>query len=135
MMMSVQLTILLSVAIMAVCYLAWLRSDTVNRRQERRKGRQEAQNTTLVAKTVIVHTRDDRSLKGCMIGDHADRLSLHAASYLSPGGGETSLQGTVHVPRANVAFLQEIQPVLTVDPADTASSNGHHDAVLVAEED
>lgn len=131
--MSTQVTILLSVAIIAACYLAWLRADSEIKRQYGREVRQEAQDATLVAKTVIIHTRDDQSLKGCMIGDHADRVSLHAASYLTPGGGETGLQGTVHVPRANIAFLQEIQPVLDLDAAK--SPNGRQSAPAAVTEE
>lgn len=65
--------------------------------------------TPLTARTVIVNTRrpDDQTIRGVLVAQHADRLTLRDVVYLH-GSAERAVDGIVHVPAANVAFVQEI---------------------------
>lgn len=66
---------------------------------------------SLVGRTVVVHTRqpDDQSVRGVLVGQHADRLVLREAVYLH---GESSVEaaGLVHLPTMVVSTVQEIEP-------------------------
>lgn len=66
----------------------------------------------LTGRTVTVNTRkpDDQSIRGILVGQFADRVSLTDAIYLHPSGDER-VPGVVHVPVANIAFIQEFEPV------------------------
>jgi hypothetical protein len=65
----------------------------------------------LVGRTVVVNTRkpDDQTIRGVLHGQYADRWTLRNAVYVT-GVGETPAAQLVHVPVANIAFVQEIEP-------------------------
>lgn len=62
----------------------------------------------LEAESVVVHTRDDRSIRGALIAVHSDALVLRQAAYLSEDGAAASIDGEVAVPRENVSFFQRL---------------------------
>ena len=70
----------------------------------------------LARKTVIVHSTNDESIRGVLIHEHSDRLTLSQAVYLHNNGQETPVDGHAHVPVANVAWVQEL-------PAPKANTN------------
>jgi hypothetical protein len=59
----------------------------------------------LVKQTVIVHGKDGTSLRGVLLAEHADRLTLVQAFYLD-GPAEHPVDGLAHVLRPNVAWVQ-----------------------------
>lgn len=63
----------------------------------------------LASKTVIIHTADDKSIRGVLVAQHSDRLSLREALYLH-SSGDQPVGGIVHVPVASVSWIQEIIP-------------------------
>lgn len=65
----------------------------------------------LTGRTLVVHTRrpDDQTIRGILVGQYADRLTLRDAVYVH-ASGEQPVGGLVHVPTVNVAFVQEIEP-------------------------
>jgi hypothetical protein len=66
---------------------------------------------TLAERTLIVHTRrpDDQSLRGVLVAQHADRLTLREVAYLHAGGTKET-HGLVHVPLSSISWMQEIEP-------------------------
>jgi hypothetical protein len=56
--------------------------------------------------TIVVHTRDQRSLRGTVVRAPG-HLALEDAVYLQ-GGTEQPVGGTVRIPAANVAWVQEL---------------------------
>jgi hypothetical protein len=62
---------------------------------------------TLASKTVVVHTRDEQSIRGILAAQHSDRLSLRNVIYLH-GSGDQPVEGLVHVPTSSVSWLQEL---------------------------
>lgn len=64
----------------------------------------------LAGRTVVVHTRrpDDQSLRGVLVAQHADRLTLRDVVYLHLSG-EQEVGGMVHIPLGAVSFVQEIE--------------------------
>lgn len=62
---------------------------------------------SLYGRSVVVSTRrpDDQSIRGVLVAQHSDRVTLREAIYLP---GDKAIDGLVHVPVANVAFVQEI---------------------------
>lgn len=56
--------------------------------------------------SVLVHTADQRSIAGVLIGAHRDVLVLDAGSLLTERGEPVALDGNVAIPRAQVSFLQ-----------------------------
>jgi hypothetical protein len=62
----------------------------------------------LEAETVVIHTRDDRSIRGVLIAAHSDALVLRQAAYLTDDGVAVNVDGDVGVPRENIAFYQRI---------------------------
>jgi hypothetical protein len=65
---------------------------------------------SLVKKTMIVNTKDGQSVRGVLIKQHSDRLTLDNALYLQENGRETAIDGLTHVPISNVSWVQEISP-------------------------
>jgi hypothetical protein len=63
---------------------------------------------SLTDRTVVVHTRDDKSIRGLLFAQYADRLTLRKAIFLH-SSGEQAAGGLVHVPIASVSWLQEIE--------------------------
>lgn len=61
----------------------------------------------LASNTVIVHTTDDKSIRGVLVAQHSDRLTLREALYLH-SSGDQPVGGLVHVPRRSVSWIQEI---------------------------
>ncbi|WP_217913225.1 hypothetical protein [Miltoncostaea marina] len=62
----------------------------------------------LRGRTVVVHTRkpDDRSIRGVLVAEHRDRITLADAVYLTKDR-EIALDGLQHIPADAVAFIQE----------------------------
>lgn len=58
----------------------------------------------LTLRTVIVHTRTDRSFKGVLAAVHADGLVLRDAQLV--GESEDVLDGSIFILRPNVDFMQ-----------------------------
>lgn len=77
---------------------------------------------SLVGGTVVVHTKrpDDQSLRGILVGQHADRWILKDAVYLYPEGS-VAAEGLVHVPVLSISSVQELPPAVEdsgrVEPA------------------
>jgi hypothetical protein len=65
------------------------------------------QGPSLIKKTVVVHTKDERTLRGVLYGQYADRWTLRDAVVL--GAIDQPLGGLQHVPVENIAFAQEIE--------------------------
>lgn len=63
---------------------------------------------SLVKRTVIVHTKDGQSVRGVLCAHHSDRLTLTEAFYLTDKQAELPIDGLAHVPRSNVAWIQEL---------------------------
>jgi small nuclear ribonucleoprotein (snRNP)-like protein len=64
----------------------------------------------LHAATVIVHTRDDRSIRGVLTGVHRDCAVVQSPEYLAEDGSVTPLEGRAVVRWDNVAWFQELSP-------------------------
>lgn len=130
--MSTQLLILLVAILVAIVVVVWrylqsrdmkewYRSEA-NRLREHLRELQERQIATveletfepesLVRQTVVVNTRDGRTIRGVLMSEHSDRVTLVEAFYLA-GSGEHQLAGQTHVPRSNISFIQEV--VLTTE--------------------
>ena len=62
----------------------------------------------LTAETVVVHTRDDASIRGVLLAVHSDVYVLRHAAYLNSDGSKVTIDGEVLVPAGRVAFLQRI---------------------------
>jgi small nuclear ribonucleoprotein (snRNP)-like protein len=62
----------------------------------------------LEAETVVVHTRDDASIRGVLTAVHSDVYVLRHAAYLNPDGSKVIADGEVLIPVNRVAFLQRI---------------------------
>jgi hypothetical protein len=58
--------------------------------------------------TVVVHTRDDASIRGLLVAVHSDVYVLRHAAYLNPDGSKVVVDGEVLIPVTRVAFLQRI---------------------------
>jgi small nuclear ribonucleoprotein (snRNP)-like protein len=56
---------------------------------------------------VVVHTKDNRSIRGVLIEASKRELVLREAEYLQEGI-PAKLEGEVGVPRSNVAFIQKL---------------------------
>ena len=52
----------------------------------------------LTAETVVVHTRDDASIRGVLLAVHSDVYVLRHAAYLNPDGSKVTIDGEVLVP-------------------------------------
>lgn len=59
---------------------------------------------------VVVHTKDDRSLKGVLVNAHKDCLVLTQYHYLSETTSNDPLPGEAVVLRDNVSWLQRLGP-------------------------
>jgi hypothetical protein len=91
----IALVVLLGAAIGALAFVA-LRS-------------QLAPGPSLLSKTVVVHTRDEQSIRGALYAQHADRVTLREAIYLH-GEDRQPVEGLVHVPVTSISWMQEILP-------------------------
>jgi len=65
---------------------------------------------SLVKKTVVVHTKDERTIRGVLFAEYADRWTLTEAVVMTSTASEQALGGLQHIPVSNVSFAQEIEP-------------------------
>lgn len=72
--------------------------------------RQRILGPSLVKKTVVVHTKDERTIRGVLHGRYADRWVLMDAVVMTTAASEQPLGGLQHVPVANIAFAQQLEP-------------------------
>jgi hypothetical protein len=130
--MSTELLILLVAILVAVVIVVWrylqyrdmqtwhrseyssLRTQ-LRERQEQEIEASASEPPSLVRKTIIVNTRDGRTIRGVLMSEHDDRITLAEAFFMA-GNGEHQLAGQTHVPRENISFLQEV--VLTQQSFD-----------------
>jgi hypothetical protein len=130
--MSIELLILLVAILVAIVVVVWrylhyrdmkewhrseyssLRTQ-LRERQEREIEASASEPPSLIRRTIVVNTRDGRTIRGVLMSEHDDRLTLSEAFYLA-SGGEHQLAGQTHVPRENISFLQEV--VLTQQTVD-----------------
>lgn len=63
----------------------------------------------LVRRRAVVHTRDDQSIRGVLVGVHRDCVELSGAEYLGEAQEAKKLEGSAVVPRDNVAWLQMLE--------------------------
>lgn len=105
--MTLALILICLVALAAVCGLA---AVAVHSRL--------APGPSLATRTIELHTRrpDDQSLRGVLIAQHADRVTLREVVYLHQSG-DRGVAGVVHIPVGNIAWMREIEPV----PAEPAA--------------
>lgn len=59
-------------------------------------------------RTVVVHTRDDQSIRGVLTEAYHDCLVLAEPRYLGEAKAE-EIKGSAVVPRENVAWLQVVE--------------------------
>jgi len=71
------------------------------------RGSRRVDGPSLVGKTVVVTTDRDRTFRGVVLAEHADRVTLHQAFVVTPVG-ETAVGGLVHLPRTKFDALQQI---------------------------
>jgi small nuclear ribonucleoprotein (snRNP)-like protein len=87
-----RVTVALAVALIAaLAYVSWSHRPRTQDPLERRR--------------VVVHTKDDRSLRGVLMHTHADSYVLARAEYLDEAN-PADLSGDVLVLRSNVSFVQ-----------------------------
>jgi hypothetical protein len=89
------LYVLLALVLLVNCFIAWRLS-----RRDR--------SSSLVKRTLIVHTKDDQSLKGVLRYEHGHRYTLANAVYIRPDGREQPVDGLIHILTSNLAFCQEV---------------------------
>jgi hypothetical protein len=94
------LALLAVAAIAAICGLTYV---AVNSRL--------APGPSLAGKTLVIHTKkpDDQSIRGVLVAEHADRISLREACYLHKGSVSPAMGGLVHVPLRSISWMQEIE--------------------------
>jgi hypothetical protein len=68
-----------------------------------------ASGPSLAARTMVVHTRDDKTIRGVLHAQHADRWTIRDAVLVTPMG-EQPAGGLQHIPVANISFAQQIEP-------------------------
>lgn len=130
--MSTELLILLVAILIAITVIVWryinyrdmkawnqgeyasLRTQ-LRQQQEREIEASAEEPPSLLRKTIVVNTRDGRTIRGVLMSEHIDRVTLVEAFYLA-GSGEHQLAGQAHIPRENISFLQEV--VLTQQTVD-----------------
>lgn len=67
---------------------------------------------SLASRTVLINTRrpDDQTIRGVVHGQYADRWTLREAVIVVTQNVESPVPGgVVHVPVANIAWVQEIE--------------------------
>lgn len=56
---------------------------------------------------VVVHTRDDRTIDGILVGTHVEALALASAVLLQPGEQpDIPLGGETLIPHENISLVQ-----------------------------
>lgn len=98
----VSVTVLLVVAIAAAAWTSRAR-PVDGELQELETGPPDGWLAGRLHRRVIVHTADERSIEGLLVGEWPDGLVLRAATYLETGA---ELAGEVWVPRRQVLFAQ-----------------------------
>jgi hypothetical protein len=61
---------------------------------------------SLCSVTLVVHTRDEQSIRGILTAQHADRISLRDTVYIH--GADQQPAGLVHIPTSSISWMQEI---------------------------
>lgn len=61
---------------------------------------------SVIRQRVTVHTLDNRSIEGVLIGVYRDAFALAHATYLQENGPGEQLDGETLIPARNVAFVQ-----------------------------
>ena len=84
---------------------AWYRSEYATQLREQQE--REIESPSLLRQTIVVNTCDGRTIRGVLMSEHEDRLTLVEAFYLA-GNGEHQLAGQTHVPKTNISFIQEV---------------------------
>lgn len=64
---------------------------------------------SLVKETVVVHTKDGKTIKGVLEARRSDEWIVREAEIVTPSG-TTTLGGFQHVPVANISFAQHLPP-------------------------
>jgi hypothetical protein len=74
---------------------------------------QLAPGPSLAGRTVVVHTKrpDDKTIRGVLHAQHADRWTLREAVLVTPIG-DRPLGGLQHVLVTNMSFTQELEAPL-----------------------
>jgi hypothetical protein len=64
----------------------------------------------MTGRTVIIHTKkpDERSIRGVVYGQYADRWTLTESTLMINAEKEQTLLGLQHVPVENISFVQEV---------------------------
>lgn len=62
----------------------------------------------LLKRKVIVHTRDDQSVKGLLVGEYPSDLTLAEPVFLHETGEVSSDYKRLVIPRDNVRFLEDV---------------------------
>lgn len=71
----------------------------------------------VMARRILVHTKDDRSIEGLLLQVYPEEIVLRSARLLSPD--TIDLGGEIWLPRANILFVQ-MMPEATVTDVSTA---------------
>lgn len=61
-------------------------------------------------KRVVVHTKDEHSIEGVLIGEYVDCLVLAHASFFGGEAGVMNIEGDQIILNENVSFIQELPP-------------------------
>lgn len=118
-MSTTQLIILCLTALAALV----IYTETAKQRDAARTTRRDAgQDSRLLGRDVVAHTRDGQSVRGIVAAEYSDELVLRAATYLA-ATGRTPADGLVHLPKP-LSSLQEITLVEQVPSADPADAPG-----------
>lgn len=77
----------------------------------------------LESRTVVVHTRDDQSIRGVLVKEYADCVALEAAVYIRQGQlarderRTVNLDGRALIPAANIAWFQALPASASPEPS------------------
>lgn len=65
----------------------------------------------LTGRTLVVQTRDGQTIRGLLVAQHADRLTLREALYerTESEGGSIEIGGLAHIPVPIIAWMQELE--------------------------
>lgn len=60
--------------------------------------------------TTVVTTHQGESIRGVVLESTEAYIELGEAAHLSSGGTQVNARGKMRIPRANVAYVQEVTP-------------------------
>lgn len=72
-----------------------------------------------MARRLVVHTTDDRSIEGLLESVGPDGVTLRAARLM--GKPPVELGGEIWLPRETVAFVQTVPPAAVIDIAEAST--------------